>query len=336
MDNRKFSFKDNQGKHYDLKYGVPQGSILGPLLFILYTNDMSNITVNNKVIVYADDTTVLITGRNLTEAKQHCNDILERFYLYFSLNKLSINPTKTKYIVYKPKLKSYENKKKLRDTTGTVIMMSDTKLQEVESIRFLGVIINNNLTWELHKKHIFTKVSRTIGLLYKCKHVMDEEGQIRMYKTFVQPYFNYAIEVWGHTIKAKGDILNKLQSKVLKIVFDCKRSEDAWRHNNGRIDPIPILYEKVLKRQCYKHHLDLLPATFSEEIMPQFNFSQMQNKITKSSLNSMYDYKKSTSGYIFKHNCSKIWNNQPLHQKSIPYCSEKHQAIRIMMSTIFK
>ena len=63
---------------------------------------MTNITDNNKVIVYADDTTVLITGRNLTEAKQHCNDILERFFLYFTLNKLSINPLKTKYMVYKP------------------------------------------------------------------------------------------------------------------------------------------------------------------------------------------------------------------------------------------
>ena len=59
---------------------------------------MINITDKNKVIVYADDTTVLITGKTLTEAKQHCNDILQRFYLYFTLNKLSINPSKTKYM----------------------------------------------------------------------------------------------------------------------------------------------------------------------------------------------------------------------------------------------
>ena len=101
MKNRKLCFNKNKTQ-YGLQYGVPQGSILGPLLFLAYIYDMNNITPHNKVIVYADDTTVLITGRNLTEAKQHCNDILERFYKYFSHNKLSINPDKTKYIIYKP------------------------------------------------------------------------------------------------------------------------------------------------------------------------------------------------------------------------------------------
>ena len=64
---------------------------------------MMNITKENKMIVYADDTTVLAKGRNLTETKQHCNDILQRFYDYFCLNKLSVNPSKTKYIINKPK-----------------------------------------------------------------------------------------------------------------------------------------------------------------------------------------------------------------------------------------
>ena len=102
MSNRKFCMTNDE-KLYDLKYGVPQGSILGPLLFIMYTFDMTKITDKNKVIVYADDTTVLISGRNLTETKQHCNDILTRFYQYVTLNKLSINPKKTKYMIYKPK-----------------------------------------------------------------------------------------------------------------------------------------------------------------------------------------------------------------------------------------
>ena len=290
---------------------------------------MDTITTKNKVIVYADDTTVLITGRNLTETKQHCNDILQRFYLYFTLNKLSINPSKTKYITYKPKLKTYENKKKLRDTTGTTLTMNNTKLQEVESIRFLGVMINNKLTWEIHKKHIHNKISKTIGIMYKCKSFMDESGQIKMYKTFIQPYFNYAIETWGHTVKTPDDILNKLQSKILRTIFNCKRSDDAWRHNNGRIETIYELYEKVLKRQCCKHHLNLLPDYFATEIMPKFN-KQTQNRMTKTSLTGMYDYEKPNHGYIFKHNCSKAWNNQTLHKKSIPYQYEKHTALKLM------
>ena len=102
MSDRKFCMANDED-FYELKYGVPKGSILGPLLFIMYTFDMTKITEQNKVIVYADDTTVLVSGRNLTETKQHCNDILTRFYQYFTLNKLSINPKKTKYMIYKPR-----------------------------------------------------------------------------------------------------------------------------------------------------------------------------------------------------------------------------------------
>ena len=86
MSHRKFCM-NNDNKYYTYTYGVPQGSILGPLLFILYTFDMTDITKHNKTIVYADDTTVLVSGRNLIETKQHCNDILNRFYQYFKPNK---------------------------------------------------------------------------------------------------------------------------------------------------------------------------------------------------------------------------------------------------------
>ena len=75
ISNRQFCMNSDLSLYYKLTYGVPQGSIQGPLLFIMNTHDMNKIAPENKVIVYGD-TTVLVSGRNLTEAKQHCNDIL--------------------------------------------------------------------------------------------------------------------------------------------------------------------------------------------------------------------------------------------------------------------
>ena len=138
MSDRKLCM-NNETNYYELSYGVPQGSILGPLLFIMYTFDMTRITKHNKLIVYADDTTVLVSGRSLTETKQHSNDILNRFYQYFTINKLSINPSKTKYMIYKPIQISHRNKKQLHDTTNTKVTMDNIPLKQVQKIKFLGV-----------------------------------------------------------------------------------------------------------------------------------------------------------------------------------------------------
>ena len=286
---------------------------------------MTYITKNNKVIVYADDTTVLVTGRNLTEAKQHCNDILERFYNYFSHNRLSINPSKTKYIVYKPKVKLQKNFKILFDTSNVNLIMDNTVLEQVKSIRFLGLIINDKLTWDLHKKHIQTKINKTLGILYKSKAIMKQHDLINMYKTFIEPYFLYGIEVWGHSIKSQTDIMVRLQNKVVRIVYNCRRSEDAWNYNEGKIQLIHDLYSKVLHRICYKHHAKILPRYFSQEIMPKIDYyNETRHRRTRSSIHNIFDYTKSENRqtYPFNNNCVTIWNNLPLEEKRLPY--EQH------------
>ena len=323
MSNRKLCM-NNDKDYYKLTYGVPQGSILGHLLFIMYTFDMTRITEENKIIVYADDTTVLVSGKSLTETKQHCNDILNRFYQYFTLNKLSINPSKTKFMIYKPTHYKHKNKKWLHDTTHTDIVMNDLPLKQVKTIKFLGLMINDRLTWDDHRQLVYSKICKTLGLLYRCKTIMNENECINMYKTFIQPYFIYSIEVWGHSVQS-DDILMKLQSKILRIIFNCKRSEDAWRHCNGKINSVKDLYCTTIKKMCMKHHYGSLPYNFSINVMPNLNVSQLQNKISKISLEQMYDYKyepKLSNSHI-KISCIKYWNSLPFNIKCLPYISSK-------------
>ena len=83
--------------------------------------------------------------------------------------------------------------------------MAESLLGEVSIIKFLGIMINNQLTWECHKQQIYNKVCRNLGIIYKCRAVMEEKEVIKMYKAFIQPYFLYGIEVWEHSVKSEKD-----------------------------------------------------------------------------------------------------------------------------------
>ena len=262
MSGRKICFQDNMQETYDLEHGVPQGSVLGPLLFIIYTYDIKFLCPDNKVIMYADDTTLVISGRNYTEAVQKSNAILERFVHYFHLNKLSINPAKSKFICFQPK------KKTKKESDKTEVTMNNMLIEEVTSIKFLGVILNKQLTWTNHKQYVQSKVSKSLGILYNSRKVMTERETVMMYKTFIQSNLLYAIEVWGHTVTHDSDILNKAQNKSLRILFNTKRTADAWKRSNGNILKISELYKQTINRITLKHFRKQLPKYFTDMCMP--------------------------------------------------------------------
>ena len=227
----------------------------------------------------------------------------------------------------------YKKNKYINDITNTKIIMNDTPLKQVTSIKFLGININNSLTWENHKQLIHSKVSKMVGILYKCQHIMNENDCIKMYKTFIEPHFLYAIEVWGHSVQSDNDILVKLQSKVLRILFNCHRTADAWKHSNGQISSITELYSTVIRKLCMKHHFGLLPNCISENLMPELYVKQLENKVTRISLKDMYNYNNCDkfNRTPFKISCSKLWNSLSFELKLLPYISGKdylHRALK--------
>ena len=140
-----------------------------------------------------------------------------------------------------------------------------------------------------------------------------------MYRTFVEPFFLYCLPVWGHAIKSENDDLIKLQNKTLRVLFQCYRSEDAWRYANNNLLKLKQLYKHETAKLCFKHLTAQLPQTFSIENMPET--ANDTDALRAYNLRHLHHNKlrHSKDPTKFNENCTAIWNDLPDNLRSIPY-----------------
>ncbi len=219
LTNRKQSVYCNK-KSSQLKVihtGVPQGSILGPLLFLTYINDISNASEKFNYVLFADDTNLLLHDDNLNNLHTALNTELEKISKWVSANKLKVNVTKTNYILFQNR--SVEHRMR-------TVYMEGCELKRVSCTKFLGVLIDENLNWKNHIQSLCLKLSKICGVLYKIRRNLTIDALKNLYYSLCYPHFIYCLSLWGCTWPSVVKEIIVMQKKILRTIT-FKRKHDS-------------------------------------------------------------------------------------------------------------
>ena len=207
MTGRKQSVKINNDHYSDWKLiqrGVPQGSILGPILFIIFINDLP-LVVQDKLFLYADDTAVICEERNeelLLRKMKHSSEQLNK---WFNENGLKINSTKTEVI----KFGNYSE-------LPTQMKLLNSEVTLAKQVTFLGLCIDSNLNWKMHIEKLYIKLSKAIYIIRYLKNIVSENCLLNIYYAYFHANLVYGILFWGNSSNAHKIFL--LQKKCIRIM----------------------------------------------------------------------------------------------------------------------
>ena len=310
LDNRKQYVYVNGSKSHlkTIKYGVPQGSILGPLLFLIFINDITESSKFFKYILYADDSTLstCISEKELEKSAEIINDELNKVYMWLNANKIALNKKKTNFMVL-----SYNNNVML-----PIIKMGPNIIEETDVIKFLGLHIDNHLTFRNHISIISSKISKSIGLLFKLNKFLPSNILKMIYIALINPYITYAIEAWYGTFKNNTNKIFILQKRAIRAI----NSLDYNDHTNSYFKSCDILkLDDQYKLQVSSYIYKLLYQNADCELKSKLSLNldihdhntRQQNHINIPRIN------RARSKFSLFHNGFKIWNSLPENLRKI-------------------
>ncbi len=190
--------------------GVPQGSILGPLFFILYINDLPNASHLVKPLLFADDTSICYASSDPIVLATVLNEASLNISTWMKANKLSVNIDKTNYIIFQPTQK--------KSTYEILLLLDDRLITQKKQIKFLGVLLDENLSWKPHINYVCKKISKSIGVIYRARFNLSKSTKLSLYYTLIYPYLIYCNTIWSSTYVSNLKRLQILQKRIVRLL----------------------------------------------------------------------------------------------------------------------
>ena len=289
----------------EISHGVPQGSILGPLLFSIYINDFDKSSNLLSFILFADDSNLFYTHSNLNVLFDTVNSELNNISSWIRANKLSLNIKKTSFMLFSKKVTHHPQ----------IVYIDNNQIPRTDCLKFLGLYIDQDLSWKQHVNYLCKIISRNVGIINKLKHFFPREVLVTLYNALILPYINYGILAWGNSGIAQINRLLILQKKAFRIInyTDYLAHCDPlfYKHNSLKISDIYLLQLGIF---MYKLNSNNLPQSicslFTKNINIHDHFTRQCNEFHQSFARTTLSYR------TIKHEGPRLWYSLDSNLKS--------------------
>jgi exonuclease III len=206
-------FNDFISDPVDNNLGVPQGSVLGPLLFIMYINDMKRVLRSCDLNLFADDTVLFIAAKNFNDAVSHINTDLHYLSRWLKYKQLKLNISKTKCMIIS----------RIKLNINVSVKIDAEEIERVREMKYLGVIIDDKLKFNAHIDNVIKKIAKKFGILCRLKNFLTINSKIQLYKSIISPHLDFCSSILFLANETQMSRLQRLQNKVMRLILRCNR-----------------------------------------------------------------------------------------------------------------